>query len=109
MSYKCSICGIEFPSGGTIPYETSYILCDNCAQGLYHCLTCVHASKCELQNYNQPDLYVLKIEQQGDFKYQTRIINPKVLEKVCRNCLCESQTNCKELGTCEKYEMRVFK
>lgn len=108
MLYRCSICKCEFETGGVIPHETSYLLCNKCAQFLYTCDTCKHGADCALKCYNQPDLFVIKTIQQGNMILQTQVINPEVIKRVCGNCVCESPVNCQSIHTCDKYEMEEY-
>lgn len=84
MSYKCSVCGCEFKSGGTIPHGTTHILCDNCGQLLYTCGTCKHVHECT------SDCFITRIVQRGNVIFQKRIINPEGMR------------------TCENYEMEEY-
>lgn len=108
MPYRCSVCKHEFDIGGVIPYGTSYLLCNECAQFLYTCGTCKHGTDCALEHYNQPDLFIMKTIQHGGMTLQTQAINPEVIERVCGSCICESPTNCRFIHTCDKYEMEDY-
>ena len=88
----CPLCGRSLWAKELIVIdieEDKFIsVCQNCYSHINTCATCDHNYQCGLRNDKTEPPFIVQTIPQNNMVFQTKIKNPKLIEKYCSSCKC---------------------